>query len=97
MVKEHLILVCPFGLSLTFFLCLHVIINEPVVTHMTSPKNKIVHEYINNFKAIPHIINAQRLIFLILIINVKKKENNQNNSLWLNSGRGKGFRQLLDK
>jgi len=64
MVTKHLILVQPFGLSFTFFLCLHVIINEPIVTHMTSPKK----EYINNFKAVPPIIDVQHLKFLILII-----------------------------
>jgi hypothetical protein len=30
-------------------------------------------------------------------INVKNKLKNQNNSPWLNSARGKGFKQLLDK
>jgi len=68
MVTKHLILVCPFGLSFTFFLSFHVIINEPIVIHMTSPKKKFVHEYINNFKTVPPIIDVQHLRFLILII-----------------------------
>jgi hypothetical protein len=68
MVTEHLILVRPFGLSFTFFLCLHVIINELIIIHMTSLKKTFVHEYINNFKAVPPIIDVQHLRFLILII-----------------------------
>jgi hypothetical protein len=68
MVRKHLILVRPFGLPFTSFLCFHVIINKSIVTHMTSPKKKIVHEYINNFKVVPPIIDVQHLKFLILII-----------------------------